>query len=332
MRFGVVYALPFHRWILAPFVEIARAAGHEVIEVEHNPIHHHNWLTTHSFAGCPPVDVAICADGPIEPIRQYWPGAFVVAVRHSLASRGNTWARDHAKADRVVTWSTWDEIEWARRLIDIAPLRAGCLWAAPMAAGTWAGASPGQPGGRKRVTWAPSWNETWSARSQVAAALVELQRDGWAVRVRPHAVVDWREPGVLTSIFESHGVDKAALEWSNGSVPAHIDLLETDVLVSDVSGIALLAYVQSKISVVHVTPVQVGTRPDQYDRAGPEWVFREYTGEIVPDDRIESLVRAVHRADQPRYRLAREGVRATMLGSLDHIAQTPSRLLHMLEG
>ncbi len=280
-RVAAVYSLPFHRWVLEPAVSELRARGVEVEEVEHQPDGPHDWLSERTLrhARSPAPGCVLVADAPYGPLRQRWPGAPVVATRHSLASRGNTWDPVHLEADVVATWSTWDELEWGRRCLPLLKAsRTGPVWAARLAQ-----AQATQRGRSPRVTWAPSWNAAWSCRADVARALGILQRAGWIVRIRPHAVVTWREGGDFSAGVLPHLGE--APEWSDGAVPAHEDVLVSDVVLSDVSGFGLLcsAAPAGRVGVVQVTATDadLNTRPQQLDRQGPEWRYRDWVGAEV---------------------------------------------------
>lgn len=314
-----VCALPFHRWIFGPAIDALRAAGRQVFVVVHHPQHDHHWLDDAALrVGPDEPDYVLTADAPYPPVRARWPRAHVLAFRHSLAARGNTWEPMHAEADRIVTWSSWDEIEWGRRHVRARFLRAGCMWAAPLAG------MPRRVSEQPRVTWAPSWNAHLSRRADVAAALGVLASRGWAVRIRPHAAIDWRERDEFRATIAPAG----DVEWSSADVPAWVDIAASDVVVSDTSGFALLATVARHVGIVQIDPDPGNMRGAQVDTNGPEWRYRNLVGARVGvgDDIVEAVERA-HVEDREVAR--RRALVAELLVGADP-AHAPRRLVDAL--
>jgi len=279
-RVAFVYALPFHRWILDGLAnEISRTEL--VLEVEHQPDGPYDWLAGHmkegefvfdSLRSFDP-DVIVVAEYPVSQFRACCPRAKIVATRHSLAARGNTWERDYLEADHILTWSPWDESEWLRRhrSVESKLLLSGCVWGTPIH-------RVGSYDSTPEVAWCPTWNGEYSYRKAVETALCDLQRQGWHVVVRPHPATFWRESGWLDALeqygFEVHLPDRSPFEL----------LARTSVLMTDVSGIGLWAMCvgNADLPVVWIDPDDgVLKASDQYDPTGPEWVFRSDIGERV---------------------------------------------------
>ena len=137
LRVAVVYALPFHRWVLASAVAGLRACFAEVTEIEHVPTHPHDWLSgpgglaaLTELAECAP-DVVLVADYPYAAIRTVSGKAPIVTTRHSLAARGNTWEPDHNEADHIVTFGEWDTDLLEVRGVHgrLGEIQTGCVWA-----------------------------------------------------------------------------------------------------------------------------------------------------------------------------------------------------------
>lgn len=325
MRVAVVYALPFHRWVLADLVASLVTAGVDVVEFGHTPAGPHDWV---SGRGGDPVRAALVAGRPWDAVLMAeYPyghlrdaaGAPVVTTRHSLASRANTWEPEQGDADWIVTWSAWDEAEFARR--GVAPrrgfLRAGCVWADRVRA------APGRTPGAQVVLWAPTWNAELSARDVVVAGLTELHGAGWSVRVRPHPATLWREPGVVRS-WDALGF---RVDATDGHPAA--SLSTADVVVCDVSGIALLAAClpDARTPVVQVSPVVVQSR--QADWTGPEWTMRADLGPRCVAG-VAVVVRSVVSVDP--WRESRASVARTVAGPPDATRRAAGMVVEVLGG
>lgn len=288
------YALPFHRWVLASTVAAVRANGVEVAEVEHVPAHPHDWATADGSAAlaalraCSPgARVVLVADYPYPPVR----GAAlarVCSVRHSLASRGNTYERDQFLADYLLPFSSADAAELGRRAIQFdapRPLAAdtGCPWAGDVLA---AAAVPRPANSRPVVAVAPTWND-WSGGADLAVALCAA-RPGWEVVYRPHWATAWRHPGAVERALGAGAVLDDPLDYPAGL------LARADVLVTDVSGIGLLGVLASSaragagrtpLGIVQVDPPgAVAAGSAQFDPRGPEWLLRDLVGDRVQAD------------------------------------------------
>lgn len=318
MRILVVLTLPWQRWIVARLVEAMAGDGHEVDVLTHHPKGSHDWLgnaTVSAYAG-PRPEVVILPDMPFAPIRYRWPDVPLLSIRHSLASRGNTWDPDHRHADGVATWSSWDEKEWARRGQPIDPIRSGPVWVASTTEAVRRAASepapspeafpdrlepvvdgageepPGfraLPESRPRLLWAPSFTHKWSARELVLDGLRVLRDQlGWRVRIRPHAAVAWREGDGFVGACDN-ALGAGGWERSDGSTDPAPDIAESDVLVSDVSGISLLALAKPSMGQVLVTTSEAREghgHPGQHDAQGPEWRYRSEIARLVDPTRM----------------------------------------------
>jgi hypothetical protein len=256
--------------------------GHDVCWFIHWPKHSRDWLQNnvgnHVFRGlagfCP--DVVIAAEYPYPMLRTV-ADAPVVTVRHSLASRGNTWEPEQAAADYVVTWSEYDEQQFERRGVPVKALRGGCVWASRFHQVGWTrsrsalcnalGLDPAQP----IAAWCPTWNPAYNCADVVTKELAKLF-------------------GKFQVLQRIHG----GADHSVISGPWDIMWI-ADVLVSDVSGLALLALCAPALPVVQVDPpMRVLEDSPQYDPEGPEWEFRDVLGPRVPEGKglADAIVRA----------------------------------------
>lgn len=253
------HLLPFHQWILRAALEAA-PWRHTVSTLTHFPQHRHDWFSavgesalSHSH------DVIVAADGPYEPLRQMFPSAKIVSTRHSLASRNNTWHPMHGEADVVVAFSEWDyercvRVYGCEKVINIG----GPIWAVdydeslPLSPFRF----PDTPCRKKRkVVWAPSWNEGFQCREFVEPVLAELEGDGFEVVRREH---------YAASMGDNHEQAHPFRE-----------LLDARVLITDVSGIGLLGAMVPGLIVVAITPPKRRRMGHaQYDEDGPEWSER----------------------------------------------------------
>lgn len=140
MRIAAVNTLPFHRWILADTVAALRADGHDVLDLDHVPQHAHDWAAHNQnllvSLGIYGPAAVLLADYPYEPFRRA-AGAPVVATRHSLAARGNTWAAEQGGANYLASFGPWDRallkehgMGWPALALD-----TGCAWAGPLLTG-----------------------------------------------------------------------------------------------------------------------------------------------------------------------------------------------------
>lgn len=301
MRVAILCSLPFHQWVLDPIREALVERGARVEVLVHRPRGPHDWLSDESPAAqrlraiAPVLDYVIVADAPYEPIRAMC-SAPIVATRHSLAGRNNTWDPMHGQADYVVAWSRWDAAELVRR--GVTPARgvilAGCPWAAPLA--RYEG-EPGRARARQAllietvlpvVAWAPSFDADLSRRGEVVAALRAIQTAAHVV-VRPHPAIVWREPAWVTSLtHEGFSVD-AHPEDS----PVNL-LAASDLIVGDVSGVLLLAAAvpESRLQILQVDVLpETMVRHPRVDVSGPEWRYRDEIGRCVrPGESIEAAI------------------------------------------
>lgn len=299
--------LPFHRWCLEDVVSAARERGHEVVEIGHVPEHAHHWWTganetrTALAAEAANADFVIVADYPYKPLRELLPvGAKVVTVRHSLASRGNTYEREQADADVLPLFSPLDLRLLDERKLLPRPLlgggrhrtapETGCPWAAPFFRSrdddarrtllSRLGIEPSDP--RPIVAVATTWNE-WTSLDVVRA----LAADGSRIVVwRPHWAASWRRPGEADLVRSFGAYLDDPLRHPAGL------LLAADVLVGDVSGIVLLAIlvrstrgttrgdaVEGALPVVQIDPDPMAlSTSGQLDLSGPEWMYRDAIG------------------------------------------------------
>lgn len=293
MRIAVVYSLPFHQWVLTTVVDAARVRfGEENVRTwTHHPLHDSDWLGSGSLRGLAEwrPDAVIVADMPFDPIRAVTT-APIVCTRHSIASRGNTWAPDLSTVDLVACWSARDVAEFACRNVPVNYVVVGCPWVAPLYDYSRTERGPGRV-----ALWAPSWNREFSRRVDVVRALRALVDDGWTVRIRPHWATEWREPDVVAGWRREFRVLDA-------SGAPYLALVTADVVICDVSGIALLANAAPawyRPAVVHIDPPT--TEIAQFDPNGPEWLLRDRFGERVDprgdDGEILAAVRHVDAAD-----------------------------------
>jgi len=276
MTLGLLATLPFHQEILQYVGRAAMARGLPPRWAVWTPEHPQDFLQHATeerrrafLAPLRDCNAVVCADYPYPMIRDVVGDIPIVATRHSLASRNNTWMPEQAEADWLVTWSAWDESEFRRR--DVLPrmgfIRAGCVWA------PW----PGDPLGvvrdrRPTVLWAPTWNRDLSHRIVVVEQLRELARDGWRVRVRPHFATAWREPHQVA-------------EWAEEFELATGDLMDSiagcDVLVSDCSGAGLSGLLLPGGGPPVVWVGEMPGRHPQVDEFGPEWTHSH--NRVSPD-------------------------------------------------
>lgn len=271
MRVAFVHALPFHEWILSEALMAFVRAGHEVLPYTHYPSGPHDWITKTPAAArwlkATKPDLIVCAEYPCAWMREAC-GAPVLTTRHSLAARGNTWMPENAEADYIATWSRWDENEFARR--GVAPrrgfIRSGCVFASRRRE---------VKSHDLRVLWAPTWNPEFSCRDRVLEELTELREYGAEIVIRPHAATVWREPDFVRSC---HLFGRVIQDGP-------FDLSRIDVVISDVSGAALLPLttVGARVPVVFVDPPDAALCGAQYDPTGPEWTFRSSVGARCPE-------------------------------------------------
>lgn len=319
MKFVSFAALPFHRWCLAPVAEAARRAGHEVVEVGHEPGHHHDWWTG-SAATKEAIrnvslgaDYLLAADYPFEPLRPLLPRLTeIVSLRHSLASRGNTYEPEQFTADTVPVFSGYDQqrlaaafLRWKGQTLPASMVSTtGCSWAAPVLSPDRAetraalldrvGLQRDDP--RPVVAVATTWNP-WTSLDAVRELAADRDR---IVVWRPHWAAAWRRPGELDEVRSFGAFVDDPLEH-----PATL-LLGSDVLVGDVSGIVLLAtLVRARkadptvagplggLPVVMIDPDPSALLDSgQLDPTGPEWEFRDRIGPRLPPRRPPGEVAA----------------------------------------
>lgn len=329
MRIAIFNALPFHDGITG-FVERALVAagachwqrqndgGDYVLRLTWTPQSAHDWASKHAgkiqaqLREFKP-DLIVCADYPYGFLREVAP---VVALRHSLASRQNTWHQEQAEADWIVSWSAWDEREFRRR--GVLPrrgfLRAGCVWRATDAQVDAARVRSPQPA----VLWAPTWNEDLNHRGEVVAALGALE----AVRVvvRPHPATVWREPQWIDAL------KALGFEVDLGDRPLAEAILDADVVVSDCSGAGLgVLLVPEPPPVVWVGGAPTGHA--QFDPEGPEWSLRANIGVESATSEIRRSLSSVMLG--PRFDTYRRATQRDMLGpwTATHPADRLARML-----
>lgn len=325
-----VEALPFHRWVLNGLRQEALRAGWTVIDLTHKPQHPHDWLSAYVVPGGrlyeklreADADVVIAAEYPYGLLREA-ACAPVVAVRHSLAARGNTWMKEQLEADAILTWSAWDDAEFRVRHTtgEYTLMRTGCVWLDGMNA-------PKPLTEKPIVAWCPTWNGEFSHRVDVETQLDALaKQDGWNVVVRPHPATAWREPSWL-EVLRQRGFEVCDPDVS----PAPL-LTRASVLVTDVSGIGLLALGvrDADLPVVHVDPRQDVLRGSaQYDPSGPEWSFRSRLGHVCPQARrLHGTIAGAHADDE--FRQQRRLVRDTILGEPQWSEGACRRAVQMIE-
>lgn len=304
-------ALPFHAWCLDSTEAALVRKGVEVVRYVHEPKGPHDWATlplnlseARQRIGTT-FDAVLCADYPYGPLRAAF-GAPVVSVRHSLAARGNTYEPEQAEADLLAGFSSEDDrLLLERAGVDPSKLATtGCPWARlPF----------GSRGPTHNVLlWAPTWNR-WLSSFEMQARIVERAAEaGWDVRLRMHAATEWREgaslldglrrqiPTLLTS--------ETLVSLQPETHPA-LALADCTVLLTDVSGIALLAPFARR-PVVCVDPVGPGAQIQPW---GPEWTHRAALGRQVAanafpdvvDDVVEKLGELLPAPVELRHQLCR---------------------------
>lgn len=311
-----VCALPFHRWILDGLALEMQHSGWRVKWFVHRPAGPQDWLSKHMQKGGSVYtglakykpDVIVVAEYPVDHFRKAVPNASIVATRHSLAARGNTWEFDYLEADHILTWSQWDDAEWGRRhgrvFKDELLLRSGCVWASWSNDEKWSIDRP-------LVTWCPTWNVSFNCREQVMSQLEDLYRWGWRIGVRPHPATAWREPGWVEHLRLKGWIVSDPL-----AIPKAV-LTQSDVLVTDVSGIGLwaLGIRDADLPVVWIDPSHAKLRDcAQHDPRGPEWTFRSAIGQRCPLGRgMTAAVLNAHENDQ--HVVTRRETRDTILGA-----------------
>jgi hypothetical protein len=351
-------ALPFHSWCLEQAVAAARRAGHEVVEVTHRPGHHHDWWTGSTETkealqrAAVGADYLLAADYPFAPLRPLLPSLTeIVSLRHSLASRGNTYEPEQFEADHLPAFSEYDEAKieatWSKHRTQSArnvtgPITkpVGCSWAAPVLSTDRAGARQRlldrvglrHDDPRPIVAVATTWNP-WTSLGAVRDLAANKSR---IVIWRPHWAAAWRRPGEIDEVRSFGAYVDDPLEH-----PATL-LLGSDVLVGDVSGIILLAtlvrsapthpsggWTKGGLPVGGLPVVMVDPDPSalldsgQLDVTGPEWEFRDMIGPRVSSRRAPGeLAGAVDRilTDDPAresdpHRGSRSFVGAKMAGT-----------------
>lgn len=320
-----VSALPFHCWVLAPVVHALRERGVEVTEATHTPRHDRDWLCNQPPGGLVPSllartrpDAVLCCEYPYPVLRRWAGGAPVVTLRHSLAGRRNTWEPEQAEADLVVSWSEWDE-RHLRRRARCSPhrlLRAGCTLTEPLADGEPSRMPLG-------VLWAPSHNAELSARAWVLPALGRLVEADVPVAARLHAATAMREPAF------HHRVADLGIRLLPPDEPPYAALRAAQVLVADVSGVAILGAHLPDLPLVQVEPHPADVaRSNQHDPQGPEWVFRDALGALARTG--ADLERRVRERLDPGFRdplrEARAGVCRVLTGGLPACAGAAGRV------
>lgn len=300
MRVAFVHALPFHRWVLHGLEASLRRAGAEVVVVSHDPATATDWLERRWVPGgiafealrAADPDVVVAADLPYGMFRDACPRAAIVATRHSLADRGNTWEPETMAADAVLTWSAYDEARWVTRgWWGSAPehdarrfVRTGPVWCADAAAMRGPcdllreavcrvhDTDPALP----IVGWCPTWNEELSYAATAIEELAGLAEAGWTVLYRPHAATAWRDHARV------EGAVRRGLRLYDPHLGIGLLLNVVDCLVSDVSGAALaaLAVRDCRPRVVQVDPPETPAvrALHQYVEDGPEWAYRDALG------------------------------------------------------
>lgn len=358
-KFVAFAALPFHGWCLEQAVAAARHAGHEVVEVAHWPGGHHDWWTGSEDTkarlqrAAVGADYLLAADYPFAPLRPLLPSLTeIVSLRHSLASRGNTYEPEQFEADVVPVFSEYDQHRLAaafRRAMGATMPASlvsttGCSWATPVL-------SIDRPGARAAlldrvglrhddprpvVAVATTWNP-WTSLDAVRELAADPDR---IVIWRPHWAAAWRRPGELDEVRSFGAFVDDPLEH-----PATL-LLGSDVLVGDVSGIVLLATLVAR----HPDTQNVGTPkgglpvvmidPDpsalldsgQLDPTGPEWEFRDEIGPRLSSRRgpMELAARVTALLDRgDPWQVSRTLVADTMVGTYTR-ADSADRLIEAL--
>lgn len=352
MKIVAFSGLPFHRWCLEDVVASAEARGHDVVEVEHIPVGDHDWWTgsletrSRLAAANADADFLLVADYPYAPLQNGLRiGAKIVTVRHSLASRGNTYQPEQADADVLVMFSESDK----RRLNDagllpplVKPsgkrdriaLGAGCPWAARMCGPREARHRAelrfrfeiDPTDSRPIVAVATTWND-WTSLDVVRA----LAADGSRIVIwRPHWAASWRRPreAELVRSFGAYVDDPLAH-------PARL-LMAADALVGDVSGIVLLAtlartnrhtvdpslHVAGGLPIVQIDPDPGALAASgQLDPVGPEWAYRDAIGPRIPAARAPDLVPAAVDAilSHDPWRASRAGVALSLTEPYTHV-------------
>lgn len=327
MKVAAVYALPFHRWILADTVAALRARGVQVEEVTHYPTHAHDWATDDvlvllQLQQARP-DALLMADYPYEPFRRVAGGCPVFATRHSLAARGNTWDLEQCQADYLVSFGSWDEEMMAQRHVVAKQkvLRVGVPWASPLLGfercESCVACTPGLPESRM-VTCPRCGNKRCPRALNHNRACSESNEPGQVGGYQGKKIVAWCPtwndwaPDVADQLASLEGVHVVyrphyATAWRKPEAlararslgfevddplrhPADL-LLRADVLVGDVSGIVLLALAVpgARLPIIQVEPENASG--PQVDRSGPEWRWRDRIGDRVSPSRVAAAVR-----------------------------------------
>ena len=302
MKVALVAALPFHRWCLASLDEAL--LSHPDVNVRwivHTPEHAHHWLTSspetaamRELRAYDP-DLIVCADYPYGPLQEIAP---VVALRHSLASRGNTYEPEQAEADWIVTFGPLDEALLLQRLGVRCPPRLpfGAPWLDDVRyrkrePGIWRFAresyapreaarpaedrddGPAQPPlgdrGRRSILFAPTWNRWTDVGAVGRWATSRPDLDVW---IRPHAATAWREPERAREAGFAGVLDS--------SVHPAVHLAQADLLLTDVSGIGLMGACVADAA-LPVVQLHRAFEGPQVDRHGPEWTERDNLGHVV---------------------------------------------------
>jgi hypothetical protein len=315
MKVAAVATLPFHEWVMAPTIDALEQRGHTVALCVHQPEHKHHWISEDSPAVIEAIqqepDFILCADYPCD----IYGDIPVVGLRHSLASRGNTWDVAWEHADFLVTWSEWDRAEFYRR--GVFPRRGfiqtGCTWAEwvnrPIPQSDWIT--------RPVILWAPTWNEDLNRRDEVLAILIEQAEAQKAhVIVRVHPATEWREPEFMATLRRQKGFsidDTLTGPW--------YALQKASVLVTDLSGIGLLALAvgDADLPVIQVEKQGWHTASHaQIDQQGPEWVFRNDLGcRVFSGQQLSDYLDRIAWQKKDEFQRQRQAVRDQLLGQIE---------------
>ena len=304
-RFGFLCCHPYQRAILEPAFSLMAPA--------------HPCLLTDDFEKLvefsPRVVVQSEGSGTICALRERLPSTYIVHTRHGLACKQV--AHDAARhSDYTCQSSAWMAGWFARR--GTRPRRRFWITGYPALDPLFRGAAEAGAAEARapHILYAPTYNEHLSSIPMLGERAIELLSQGdreayITIKPHPHAAHTF---GPWLRHIEAAAAQHPNVRLADPQGDIVADLLAADVLVTDVSSVAL-AFLALDRPIVLLTNPDCRKDRDHFEPEGLEWQWRDMGDELLD---ASELPRALARAlDAPhRHSAARTAYRDLLFGEL----------------
>jgi len=225
----------------------------------------------------------------------------VYQVPHGLLSKNTIYEQWHSQADYICLPSEAFREEFTKR--NTFPRREFLVTGWPLLDELfqWRACSRSRYDGRRTILYAPTYNPELNSVAGIGEDLLDVvravDRDARLV-IKPHPVIAEKFPGWMATWEDWCRKDEEVMLVRNTQVNIVPYLIAADVLVSDVSSVALcfLALDRPVILWRNSEPIPEGW---YYDKSGVEWHWVEFAERVASKREFEAaLQRAISNPEE----------------------------------